>query len=179
MKDFMISMVNKSEVGPKNVQFGALKYSNDPHKMFYLNEHSSKQTVIKAIEDSPRVEGETYTAKALDYAKSFFTEKHGSRHRSGVDQILIIITDGESHDKEKLSEVSKALQDSGIIFYAIGVDQAKTEELVTMAGSKGKWFFVKTFDGLNHLLTNISGDVCNKTGWSSFLFPVLLGLLRI
>lgn len=163
MKNFIIALVNKSEVGPKNVQFGALKYSDEPHRIFYLNQHSSKQSVIKAIQNAPAVGGNTYTAKALEYAKSFFTEKHGSRSISGVDQILIIITDGESHDHYKLGEASKALQDAGIILYAIGVDKAKTDELVTMAGTKGKWFFVENFDGLNNILTNISGDVCNKT----------------
>ncbi|XP_018422611.1 PREDICTED: collagen alpha-6(VI) chain [Nanorana parkeri] len=165
MKNFIIAIINKSEVGPNNVQFGALKYSDDSHTIFYLNEHSSKQKILKAIEDTPRVGLDTYTAEALGYAKSFFTEKHGSRKHLGVDQILIIITDGESHDRTELNKTSKALQDAGIIIYAIGVDKAKTDELVTMAGTNGKWFFVENFDGLNHLLTNISGDVCNKTGW--------------
>nr|DBA24890.1 TPA: hypothetical protein GDO54_012487 [Pyxicephalus adspersus] len=163
MKNFIIALVNKSEVGPNNVQFGALMYSNYPHKNFYLNEHKSKQSVIKAIQDVPSIGGDTYTAKALEYAKSFFTEKHGSRHRSRVDQILIVITDGDSHDHFRLNETSKALQDAGIIIYAIGVKGAKTNELMTMAGSKGKWFFVENFDGLNQILPNITGDVCNKT----------------
>ncbi|KAM9308136.1 collagen alpha-6(VI) chain-like [Gastrophryne carolinensis] len=163
MKDFMIAIVSKSDVGPTKVHFGALKYSDDPEKMFYLNQYSSKQDIIDAIRNDRKIDGTTYTAKALEYSMAFFTEKHGSRQRFDVPQYLIIITDGESHDQDKLGEASKALQDAGVILFSVGVDKAKTEELETMAGTKGKWFFVDNFDGLNDILESITVAVCNRT----------------
>ncbi|XP_073425720.1 collagen alpha-6(VI) chain-like [Dendrobates tinctorius] len=163
MKKFITSFVDKSVVGPNNVQFGALKYSNDPHKLFYLNDHHSKQEIIKHIQDDPLITGETYTAKALEFSKAFFREKQGSRQQKGVPQYLIVITDGESHDRDKLNESSKYLQDAGIIIYAIGVAKAQTEELKTMAGTKGKWFFVEDFDGLSDIFKNVSDAACERT----------------
>ncbi|KAM9308135.1 collagen alpha-6(VI) chain [Gastrophryne carolinensis] len=163
MKNFIISLVNKSDVGPTKVQFGALKYSDDPQRLFYLNQYKSKREIIEAIQNDPPLGGNTYTAEALDFSNQFFTEKHGSRQRSGVPQILMIITDGESHDRDKLNETARALQDAGVVLYAIGVAQAQTEELQTMAGTKGKWFFVENFDGLKDILTNVSEDACKKS----------------
>ncbi|XP_063781250.1 collagen alpha-6(VI) chain-like [Pseudophryne corroboree] len=163
MKDFMISLVNKSNVGPNKVQFGALKYSDDPTGLFDLNQYSSKMEIVKAIENDVSIGGNTYTAEALAFSKRFFEERHGSRKHSGVPQIVIIITDGESHDRDRLNETSKSLQENGITLYAIGVAEAKTEELQIMAGSKGKWYFVKEFGGLNDILTNISQAACNRT----------------
>ncbi|XP_063309185.1 collagen alpha-6(VI) chain [Pelobates fuscus] len=163
MKDFVISMVNKSEVGPQNVQFGALKYSDNPSKLFYLNDFGSKTNIMNAIKSDESMGGNTYTAKALDYSQTFFTEGKGSRRSSGVPQYLIIITDGESHDHDKLNETSKHLQDQGINVFAIGIDKAKTDELKTMAGTKGKWFLVDSFSGLNEIFGNVSDAMCNKT----------------
>ncbi|KAG8572798.1 hypothetical protein GDO81_012167 [Engystomops pustulosus] len=163
MKDFITSFVKKSLIGPNNVQFGALKYSDDPQKLFYLNDHNNKQDIIDVIQNDPPIGGNTYTAEALELSKIFFTEKHGSRQRRGVPQYLLVITDGESHDHDKLNETSKQLQDAGIIIYAIGVAMAKTEELITMAGTNGKWFFVENFDGLNDIFKNISDDACGRT----------------
>ncbi|XP_066440926.1 collagen alpha-6(VI) chain-like [Eleutherodactylus coqui] len=163
MKDFIVSFVNKSSVGPNNVQFGALKYSDDPEKLFYLNEYNNKQEIIEHIQNDYSKGGSTYTAEALEFSKSFFTEKQGSRQLRGIPQYLIVITDGESHDRDKLNETSKQLQDAGITIYAIGVAQAKTEELQTMAGTKGKWFFVDKFDELKDIFKNISDDACGRT----------------
>ncbi|XP_075171327.1 collagen alpha-6(VI) chain-like [Anomaloglossus baeobatrachus] len=163
MKKFITSFVDKSVVGPNNVQFGALKYSDYPQKLFYLNEHHSKQEIIKHIQDDPPLGGNTYTAAALEFSKAFFKEKQGSRQHKGVPQYLIVITDGDSHDREKLNETSKHLQDAGINIYAIGVAKANTEELKTMAGTKGKWFFVEDFDGLGDIFKNISDAACERT----------------
>ncbi|KAM4705117.1 collagen alpha-6(VI) chain-like [Rhinophrynus dorsalis] len=163
MKDFMISLVNKSNIGPKNVQFGALKYSNDPSELFHLNKYSNKLDIINEIKNDYVKGGDTYTAKALDHSTLFFAEKQGSRIHSGVPQILIILTDGESHDRDKLNETSRKLQDAGIIVYAIGIDKANTEELITMAGSNGRWFLVQNFTGLKDIFVTVSEGMCNNT----------------
>ncbi|XP_069814430.1 collagen alpha-6(VI) chain-like [Dendropsophus ebraccatus] len=163
MKNFITSFVDKSIVGPNNVQFGALKYSDDPERLFYLNEHDNKQEIIKYIQNDQPLGGSTYTAEALEFSKRFFTEKQGSRQRRGVPQYLIVITDGESHDRDKLNETSKQLQDAGIIIHAIGVANAQTEELKTMAGTKGKWYFVENFDDLGDIFKNISDAACGRT----------------
>ncbi|CAN2389702.1 Collagen type VI alpha 6, partial [Pristimantis euphronides] len=160
MTSFIISFVNKSDVAPNKVQIGALKYADNPYKMFYLNTYSNKKDVIKAIEEDTQSGINTYTAKALKYSEGFFREQHGSRHPRGVPQYLIVITDGESHDHDELNETSVSLEKAGITVYAIGINQSKIDELITMAGSKGKWFYVKDFDRLMDIFLNVSDAVC-------------------
>ncbi|XP_060103695.1 collagen alpha-6(VI) chain-like [Heteronotia binoei] len=163
MQDFMIGLVNKSDVGSDRVQFGALKYSDSPVKLFYLNAYNTKSAIISAIQSDTLLSGNTYTAQALTYSESFFAEEHGSRHHRKVPQVLIVITDGESHDADKLDEVSKRLRARDIQIYAIGIKEAKTNELQTMAGPNKKYYFVDQFEGLGNITTELSDELCNDS----------------
>ncbi|XP_062980615.1 collagen alpha-6(VI) chain-like [Elgaria multicarinata webbii] len=161
MKDFMIGIVNKSEVDNDYVRFGAVKYSDDPHTLFYLNTYSKKSAVIDAIQRDIHLRGSTYTAEALQHSEALFTEMRGSRKSKDVPQVLMIITDGDSNDKEHLHEISQKLRDNGIIIYAIGIKGAKSDELLTMAGSKEYVFYVDEFDGLQNISKTLSDELCN------------------
>ncbi|XP_069068467.1 collagen alpha-6(VI) chain [Pleurodeles waltl] len=161
MKEFMISLVNKSDVGIQKVQFGAIKYSNAPETIFYLNDYDTKSKVVEILQNDPHKGGDTYTANALRHSEMLFLERFGSRRASGVPQILFVLTDGESHDNGLLNGTAKRLRDSGIIIYAIGIDQANTEELMAMAGTSEKMFFVGTFDKLKEIYINVSEGLCN------------------
>nr|XP_020662523.1 collagen alpha-6(VI) chain-like [Pogona vitticeps] len=158
MKDFLINIVNKSDVGQDRVQFGAVKYSTSPQTLFYLNTYSDKSAIIAHIQNDVLLDDTTYTAAALRHTEALFTEKHGSRKRRGVPQVLIVITDGDSHDKEKLDEVSTRLRNSGITIFAIGIKDAKRGELMIMAGKEDKCFYVDEFDGLKNL--TVIDDYC-------------------
>uniref|UniRef100_A0A670KF57 VWFA domain-containing protein n=1 Tax=Podarcis muralis TaxID=64176 RepID=A0A670KF57_PODMU len=163
MKNFMIGIVNKSDVGKELVQFGALKYSDDPHILFDLDDHSTQSAVIDAIRSDTHLGGNTYTAAALEHSKALFTEARGSRKHRGVSQILMVITDGESHDKERLEKVSKKLRDDKITILAIGIKEAKLDELLTMAGSEENLYFVDTFEGLQNISKKLSDNLCNNS----------------
>ncbi|KYO27092.1 collagen alpha-6(VI) chain-like [Alligator mississippiensis] len=160
MKDFMITLVNKSDVGPDRVQFGAVKYSTTPETFFHLNKFSTKSEIVEAIQADKSIGLDTYTAAALSHSETLFTERHGSRIKKGVPQVLIAITDGESHDKDKLKDAAKRLRDKGILIYAVGIQRANREELLMMAGAEDKWFYVDKFEGLKNLSMNVTDDIC-------------------
>ncbi|NWY53904.1 CO6A6 protein, partial [Chionis minor] len=161
MKDFMIALVNRSDVGPDGVQFGALKYSDKPATLFYLNKYTTKQGITEAIQRDDPLGGRTYTAEALIHSEMFFTEEHGSRKSKGVPQVLIVITDGDSHDEDMLDDVAQRLRNKGITIYAVGVKGANRNELLTMAGSEDKCFYVDAFEGLENLTANITNNMCD------------------
>lgn len=129
--------------------------------LFYLNKYTTKLEITEAIQKDEPIGQTTYTAEALVHSEMFFTEEHGSRKNKGVPQVLIVITDGESHDKDKLDTVSQRLRNKGITIYAVGVEGAKRNELLTMAGSEDKCFYVDTFEGLENLTANITNDICD------------------
>ncbi|XP_055985295.1 collagen alpha-6(VI) chain [Sorex fumeus] len=163
MKDFMIDLVKKSDIGKNQVRFGALKYADYPQVLFYLDKFDTKREVISALQKDQPMGGNTYTAEALRFSEHMFTEAHGGRLHKGVPQVLIVITDGESHDSDKLNATAKALRDQGILVLAVGIDGANTEELLAMAGSSDKYFFVKTFGGLKGIFSDVSASVCSSS----------------
>ncbi|XP_007935020.1 collagen alpha-6(VI) chain [Orycteropus afer afer] len=163
MKDFMIGLVKKADVGKNQVRFGALKYADDPEVLFYLNQHGTKGEVISVLQNDQPMGGNTYTAEALGFSDHMFTEAQGSRLHKGVPQVLIVITDGESHDADKLNATAKALRDKGILVLAVGIAGANPVELLAMAGSSDKYFFVETFGGLKGIFSDVSASVCNSS----------------
>ncbi|NXJ60206.1 CO6A6 protein, partial [Rostratula benghalensis] len=161
IKNFIINLVEKSDVGPDGVQFGALKYSAYSVVLFYFNNCTTKSCIIETIRRDVLLQQKTYTSIALMDSENFFTEERGSRMSKGVPQLLIVITDGKSHDRGKLGEVAQRLRNKGIIIYAVGVKNANKTELLTMAGSEDKCFWVDTFKGLENLTANITHNMCN------------------
>ncbi|XP_036750675.2 collagen alpha-6(VI) chain isoform X1 [Manis pentadactyla] len=163
MKEFMIDLVKKANVGKNQVQFGALKYADDPKVLFYLDDLGTKQEVISVLQNDQTMGGNTYTAEALGFSEHMFMEARGSRLHKGVPQVLVVITDGESHDADKLNATAKALRDKGILVLAVGIAGANPMELLAMAGSGDKYFFVETFGGLKGIFSNVSASVCNSS----------------
>ncbi|XP_040595556.1 collagen alpha-6(VI) chain isoform X2 [Mesocricetus auratus] len=163
MKDFMIGLVKKADVGKNQVRFGALKYADDPEVLFYLDELGTKLEVISVLQKDQPMGGNTYTAEALAFSDHMFTEARGSRLHKGVPQVLIVITDGESHDADKLNATAKALRDKGILVLAVGIAGANSWELLAMAGSSDKYYFVETFGGLKGIFSDVSASVCNSS----------------
>lgn len=173
MKDFMIALVKKSDVAPDRVQFGAVKYSDEPETFFYLNKYTAKSEIVEAIQNDVTKGGSTYTAKAIGYSEALFAQERGSRKSKGVPQILIVITDGESHDKAQLGDTAKRLRDNGIIIYAVGIEGAKLDELLAMTGSKDKYYYVDTFEGLKNTSIAISEKICDDSKPGKCLFLLL------
>ncbi|KAL7976790.1 hypothetical protein Chor_008739 [Crotalus horridus] len=160
VQNFIIGIVNKSYVDIDHVQFGAIKYSDNPEIMFKLNTYNKKSDIIQFIQNDVLLKGNTYTAKALQLSKSLLTKENGSRLHQGVPQVLMVITDGESHDRAKLDSISNELRKKGTIIYAIGIKDAKPEELEIMAGSKSNWFYMSSFEGLKNISTDLSNQLC-------------------
>uniref|UniRef100_A0A287BK35 Collagen alpha-5(VI) chain n=1 Tax=Sus scrofa TaxID=9823 RepID=A0A287BK35_PIG len=160
MINLTMHLVKKSDVGPNRVQFGALRYSNEPDIIFYLN--SNRSAIMEYLRSLSAKGGDTYTAKALERANILFTEEHGSRIKQNVKQMLIIITDGKSHDHIHLSDKASKLRAKGIIIYAVGVGEANQEELETMAGNKHYTIHVSNFDSLKDVYQPLQESMCTN-----------------
>ncbi|XP_047455499.1 collagen alpha-6(VI) chain-like [Mugil cephalus] len=164
MKMFMNSIVNLTTVGRDLTRFGVILYSNTPQSKFTLNEHQSKGEVLAAINKLVAPGQNTYTGRALNYSLDYFKAEHGGRKQLRVPQIIMVITDGEATDPEKLKPSSDKLRDNGITVFSIGVKEAKQEELLVMAGDdQSKVFKVEQFEDLEFLYKSISPALCNTT----------------
>lgn len=162
MINLTVHLVSKADVGRDRVQFGAVKYSDQPEVLFYLNTYSNRSGVVENLRRRRSTGGSTYTAKALDHTNILFTEEHGSRIKQNVKQMLVIITDGVSHDRDKLNDTASKLRDKGIIIYAVGVDKANQDELETIAGNKNNTIHVSDFDKLKDITLPIQESMCTN-----------------
>ncbi|KAJ8790783.1 hypothetical protein J1605_021211 [Eschrichtius robustus] len=169
MINVIIHLVKKSDVGPDRVQFGALRYSDHPEVLFYLNTYSNRSAIIEHLRRPRGTGGNTFTARALKHANNLFMEEHGSRLKQNVKQMLIIITDGVSHDRNQLSDVASKLRAKGIIIYAVGVGKAEQEELETMAGNKNYTIHVSNFNKLKDIYLPLQDSMCTNAQEDCFL----------
>lgn len=162
MHTFMASVVNQTTVGKDLTRFGVILYSKTPKSSFTLNEIYSKGKVLEALQQLVQPGGGTHTGAALAYSLPYFNAEHGGRKE--MPQILMVITDGEARDSDRLKAESDALRQNGITVISIGVQDAKRDELETMAGGDtSKVFFVDNFKDLETLYQNISSVFCNST----------------
>ncbi|XP_044534828.1 collagen alpha-5(VI) chain [Gracilinanus agilis] len=159
--NFTTHLVKKADVGRDRVQFGALKYSDTPEILFYLNDYHTKESIIEKLKFQ-RKGGNTFTAKALNRSQELFTEERGSRIKRGVKQMLIVITDGESHDSSDLEATGKTLRGKNIIIYGVGVAKASEKELLDITGSKDNYFMVDNFEKLKEIYLPIEKKACDE-----------------
>ncbi|RXN00332.1 Collagen alpha-4(VI) chain [Acipenser ruthenus] len=163
MKEFIIALVNHSEIGKDKVRIGAIQYSDKPLKVFDLNEHFNKLKLHQAINAMKLIKSTTATAEALNFSKEHLGELYGGRKEKGVPQILITITDGVSDDKDSLNETANYIRNAGIATYAVGIKDAKENELLTVGGTKERYFYVDDFEKLKDLQNKFSKMICANT----------------
>ncbi|XP_069762839.1 collagen alpha-6(VI) chain-like [Narcine bancroftii] len=164
MKNFMMAVVNRSEVDRDNVRFGAILYGDNPQTIFPLDKFTSKAGVRNAVlQLQKETRGSRYTAKALQHAKELLTLEKGGRSRAKVPQFIILITNGKIRDSREIPAIAQALKAEGIGVYAIGVSGAAKDELVAITRSEEKYYYALDFSALKSLSRIISQELCNNT----------------
>ncbi|TRY60582.1 hypothetical protein DNTS_026991 [Danionella cerebrum] len=163
MKNLMQHVVKKSVVSPNRVQFGIVTFSDTIDEKLHLIKQSSQAEVQRVISDLKCSGGIRNTAKALNSTLRFFAELYGGRIQKNVPQVLFLITDGKVDDFSELGTWSEMLQESQVNFFAIGVGDADSNQLATIAGDKRRMQYVKTYEELQGLRSPITQELCNLT----------------
>ncbi|XP_048008437.1 collagen alpha-6(VI) chain isoform X1 [Megalobrama amblycephala] len=162
IKNFLISVVNSTQIGDSLVRFGVIVYSDTPNQ-FSLNQHISKRQVLEAITTLKSPTGNRDTAEALGYSLAYFDDEHGGRPKRGIPQMLFVITDGDARDRENLPAWADEFAANQINVYGIGVARAQDSELEMITKNKNKIFHVDNYRGLQDLQKNISAVLCSAT----------------
>ncbi|KAK6188180.1 hypothetical protein SNE40_004416 [Patella caerulea] len=164
VKPFIKDVVNMFDVGPgeNDTRVGIVTFNNDYHLQFHLNKFLSKESVMKGIEGIRFTTGNTYTNKALQYATStMYTPEHGSR--SNVQNVMIILTDGESDKPELTRAAANQAKAAGINIFSIGVGtKVKVTELNDMASEPSESFVFELddFQSLESIRNPFSKRTC-------------------
>uniref|UniRef100_A0A3P8VRV2 Integrin, alpha 11a n=1 Tax=Cynoglossus semilaevis TaxID=244447 RepID=A0A3P8VRV2_CYNSE len=116
---FLINILQKFYVGPGQIQVGVVQYGEKVVHEFKLSDYKSVEEVVKRARSIDQRGGEeTNTALGINVARSE-AFKHGGRR--GAKKVMIVITDGESHDSPDLQQAIEDSEKDEITRYAIAV----------------------------------------------------------
>ncbi|XP_034548803.1 integrin alpha-2 [Notolabrus celidotus] len=121
MNLFLQKLIPELEIGPSNTQLSVIQYGVDARFEFTLNQYKTKDEVIAAASEITQMYGSsTNTFHAIRYASQWgFHQKHGGRPDAA--KVLVVVTDGESHDKAFREEVIAECDKQGITRFGIAV----------------------------------------------------------
>ncbi|XP_041818025.1 integrin alpha-M-like [Chelmon rostratus] len=162
MKNFVKNLVS-SFLG-KDTQFAIAQFSTGSTIHYYFNTFDLNMWSTQ-IDRVRQLGGWTYTAAAIQHVvNDVFSPSRGSR--SNVKKVLIVITDGQSNDRNQLPEAANLAESKNIVRFAIGVGNAFTaagakQELDTIASSppENHVFQVESFDALEIIRQNLQDKI--------------------
>uniref|UniRef100_A0A671V7J6 Integrin, alpha 11a n=1 Tax=Sparus aurata TaxID=8175 RepID=A0A671V7J6_SPAAU len=116
---FLINILQKFYIGPGQIQVGVVQYGEKVVHEFKLSDYKSVEEVVKRARSINQRGGEeTNTALGINIARSQAFKQGGRR---GAKKVMIVITDGESHDSQDLQQAIEDSEKDGITRYAIAV----------------------------------------------------------
>ncbi|XP_035285684.1 integrin alpha-10 [Anguilla anguilla] len=121
VQNFLSNILSKFHISPEQMQVGVLQYGEVSVHEWSLRDYQTTQEVVEAAKNISRQEGrETRTAYAVHMGcTEAFSPERGARE--GATKVMIVVTDGESHDGEELPEALAECEKRNITRYAIAV----------------------------------------------------------
>nr|XP_046254472.1 collagen alpha-6(VI) chain isoform X2 [Scatophagus argus] len=161
VRTFLHSIVSGLEVSPARVRVGIVMYNDRPTAQVYLDSFTDKNELLKFIKILPYRGGGTNTGAALNFTQeNVFIKQRGSRKEKGIQQVAVVITDGESQDD--VSTAAAYLRRAGVTVYAVGVKDANEVQLKQIASypTNKHMFIVDSFSKLKSLEQSIQKVMC-------------------
>ncbi|XP_062869673.1 integrin alpha-1 [Trichomycterus rosablanca] len=117
--EFLVKFLSQIQIPPARV--GIVSYGDDVGHVFNLSQFNNTKDLVKHAARIPQRRGlKTMTALGIDTArKEAFTAERGAR--PGVKKVMVIVTDGESHDDYRLPRVVDECEKDGIERFAVAV----------------------------------------------------------
>ncbi|XP_008289908.1 integrin alpha-1 [Stegastes partitus] len=119
--NFLSRFIEKIEIGPKLSQVGIVSYGETVTHRVNLSQFDNTPALLDFVKDLPQQTGfKTMTFLGIDTArKEGFMPERGAR--PGVKKVMVIVTDGESHDFYNVDKVIGACEDDDIERFGIAV----------------------------------------------------------
>ncbi|XP_060241714.1 integrin alpha-2 [Meriones unguiculatus] len=121
VKNFLEKFVQGLDIGPKKTQVALIQYANNPRVVFNLNTYKTKEEMVAAMSETYQNGGDlTNTFQAIKFARddAYLPASGG---RPGATKVMVVVTDGESHDGTKLKTVIQQCNDDNILRFGIAV----------------------------------------------------------
>lgn len=156
-KSFLAKVVNQMYIDPDNgIRVGGVTYNTEPTVRFYLDSHTAKSDIMKAIESIPTSRRKTAYENDTDLAykglqaayDSVFVSSRGDR--PDVANYYIYTTDYLFPADDTYTTGLNIRTAGESYIWAIGVKSAATQSaLFQSVGSDGKYYTGSSFQTLN------------------------------
>merc|ERR1711988_41553 len=158
-KNFLKAVVDPIVMGIYTSNAGIIKFSDlivrETDGYLY-----SKMAFNQAVDNMVYERGFTYTGGALREAKELLEV---SRIEQGVDQIMVVMTDGESNGNLPVKGVADDIHSMGVMVIAIGIgNNANIDELNTIASEPRFVYDNVSFEGLKDIQEMIAAEICKS-----------------
>ncbi|XP_074547115.1 integrin alpha-1 [Halichoeres trimaculatus] len=119
--DFLRRFIEKIEIGPKLSQVGIVSYGETVTHRVNLSQFENTPDLLEFVQELPQQTGfKTMTFDGIDTARrEAFMPERGAR--PGVKKVMVIVTDGESHDSHNLNKVMAECEEDDIERFGIAV----------------------------------------------------------
>lgn len=161
-KNFVSTFITRYTpgLGDQGVQISVVTFESNVHNQFDLNAYVNKSDILAAIQQIPFTPGNTLTDKALEYVVDH-SFSNASGDRPEANNILVILTDGQSTDKNQTVVEADRLHHTSTRVIAIGIGNGiDSQELLDIASSPNLVFNVDTFAALPTIEAQIGEVTC-------------------
>lgn len=120
--DFLYDVTDFLTIGSSDIKISIVTFSNVSIVQHDFNSLSDKDAVLAALVNlkSIKTAGGTKTYEALNDSNSLFTSASSGR-RTGVNQTVVVLTDGKSDNLLSTRAAAENLQSQGIEVFSVGV----------------------------------------------------------
>ncbi|XP_077457642.1 integrin alpha-2-like [Stigmatopora argus] len=170
MKEFIEKLLPTLEIGPQNTQVSVIQYAVNAKFEFPLNKYKTRAELLTATSKLKQMQGSsTNTFHAIQYATQWgFNPIHGAR--PSASKVMVVVTDGESHDQAFRDTVIADCEKQGITRFGIAVlgyytrNNIDTENLIkeikSIASAPTANYFFNVSE--EAALSNIAGTLGNR-----------------
>ncbi|CAL8345651.1 unnamed protein product [Lota lota] len=118
---FLEKLIPALDIGPQSTQVSVIQYGVHPKFEFQLSDYKTKESLLAAVSQINQMYGDsTNTFTAIQYASQWGFHKD-SGARPGAAKVMVVVTDGESHDESYRDITIAECEKLGITRFGIAV----------------------------------------------------------
>ena len=166
LRNFTVQVSSLLNIGLEQSLVGLIRFARRADIIFNLQEHTSSNMLIPALQSVPQRRGTTFTDKALRLLRQSATDGRMGL-REGRPHVAVIVTDGRSIDRNATIEQANLLHEENIYqVYAVGISEdVSIEELNAIASSPSLVFQTNELAGvmaIQQAEQNVTQQLCRR-----------------
>ncbi|CAF1528965.1 unnamed protein product [Rotaria sp. Silwood1] len=167
-RNFVKDLLRRVNVGRNKTHVGIVNYSTRNETLTWLDRDYTLQQKIQAVERATYFGQGTSTANALRQINKVFSSDRGLREPEyGATQVIFVITDGASDNRNATIEAAKILKDKDIHIVSVGVGNDSNLDLIELHAictppETDNYFAISDFAALDRKLNQFTSKTCSE-----------------